>query len=207
MTDTVILSKTALKEQADIILADNPGMSRDDAYGRALVRIIMGAKVDVSEIEQHDFDDAEWYRRVKNAEQEIQADRPEMSRARAHAIAAMIVSDGFYSKWRNADEIAARAEWASRIVAPEEPITPSIVYLIQGVSGGPIKIGLTTDLDARLKALTYHEPLRVLATVPGVRADEMALHKRFAHCRVHGEWFEPTDDLMEFIENARSDRS
>lgn len=40
MTDTVTLSKTALKEQADLILADNPEMSVDEAYGKALARIV-----------------------------------------------------------------------------------------------------------------------------------------------------------------------
>lgn len=40
MTDIVILSKTALKEAADLIQADNPGLSVDEAYGRALDHMI-----------------------------------------------------------------------------------------------------------------------------------------------------------------------
>lgn len=51
MTDIVTLSKAALKEQADLILVDNPGMSIDEAYGKALAHAI------AIQCEQHAFDD------------------------------------------------------------------------------------------------------------------------------------------------------
>lgn len=51
MTDTVTLSKAALKEQADLMLADNPGMGVDEAYGRALAHMV------ATQCEQHAFED------------------------------------------------------------------------------------------------------------------------------------------------------
>lgn len=51
MSDIIILSKTILKEQATVILGDNPGMSRDEAYGKALEHTI------AVQCEQYAFDD------------------------------------------------------------------------------------------------------------------------------------------------------
>ena len=76
---------------------------------------------------------------------------------------------------------------------------PTCVYFIQAISGGPIKIGVTTNIVRRVKALQTHEPLRVLATVQGEEALERDLHKRFASYRKEGEWFEPAEELLEYI--------
>jgi hypothetical protein len=71
------------------------------------------------------------------------------------------------------------------------------VYFI-GEDTGPIKIGFTRKLRTRLFELRVasHLDLRVLASIPGSLADEKAMHKRFAHAHLRGEWFNRTDDLM-----------
>lgn len=89
----------------------------------------------------------------------------------------------------------------------------SIVYAIQA-GGGPVKIGTTLCIEARLKALqgANHEPLRVVRTVPGTRVLERELHARFRADRIHlqgckkpeltlckcPEWFYPTEGVLRF---------
>lgn len=79
------------------------------------------------------------------------------------------------------------------------------VYFIQADNGGLIKIGVAKDVTARLYQIQLMCPVRlvVLATVPGGGAAlEAELHQRFADARRHGEWFEPTQDLLAFIAEA-----
>jgi Meiotically up-regulated gene 113 len=66
----------------------------------------------------------------------------------------------------------------------------SWVYFIGGTSG-PVKIGTTVNLPARLKKLQTGSAnrLRVLACVPGGLALEAEYHRRFAALQVNGEWF------------------
>jgi hypothetical protein len=76
----------------------------------------------------------------------------------------------------------------------------SMIYFIG--RPGLVKIGRSVDPWARLGKLQTGaaEPLRMLLTMPGGAAQENALHRRFAHLRVHGEWFRLTADLADFIE-------
>ncbi len=77
-----------------------------------------------------------------------------------------------------------------------------MIYFVQSEEGGPIKIGTTECLAQRLPCLRTDcgkPDLRVLAVINGGRAEEQGLHKRFSRLRLDGEWFEPANDLMEFI--------
>jgi hypothetical protein len=77
-----------------------------------------------------------------------------------------------------------------------------VIYFVQPVDGGPIKIGCSENVDARVQQLQslYKRPLSILKTLPGGRKEEMSIHKRFAHLRLgHTEQFRPASDLMEFI--------
>lgn len=81
------------------------------------------------------------------------------------------------------------------------PAKPSErVYLI-GTDDGPVKIGLTTNPGQRLESLQtgYPAKLKLLAIVPGGRSLERAYHRYFDEQRIHGEWFEPTDDMRREI--------
>lgn len=67
------------------------------------------------------------------------------------------------------------------------------LYFIQGVSGGPVKIGLAQDVNLRLHTIQHYSPviLKVLYSVPGVSHEaERFMHTRLAEHRLHGEWFE-----------------
>lgn len=93
---------------------------------------------------------------------------------------------------------AGRAR-ARRIKKPGRA-SDGFIYFIGGHSG-PVKIGFTTDLPARLRRLQMNSPrpLRVLAFRPGEPRDELALHRQFAADRLHGEWFKRTPAVLETL--------
>jgi hypothetical protein len=79
---------------------------------------------------------------------------------------------------------------------------PRTVYFIQPVGGGLIKIGIASNVASRLSGLQTGSPveLHVIAVIRGVeQSTEAELHLRFAAARRHGEWFEPTPELLAYI--------
>lgn len=76
-----------------------------------------------------------------------------------------------------------------------------MIYFIQVGDDGPVKIGLADDPYRRLVALQCASPfeLRLLGGFEGGRGEELKLHKMFAHARIRGEWFEPTEELLAFV--------
>jgi uncharacterized protein YozE (UPF0346 family) len=82
------------------------------------------------------------------------------------------------------------------------PDQDGIVYFVQSRKTYEIKIGFTTrQVDTRRRGLQTANPgkLEVIATLPGSREYENALHVRFAQHKLEGEWFEPHPDLLAFI--------
>lgn len=81
----------------------------------------------------------------------------------------------------------------------EEPYT----YFLQAGPGGPIKIGSTRNLPVRLRSLSMMSPVP-LKLLGIARGDiENLCHARLAVFRVHGEWFAPSPEVLDFIrENA-----
>lgn len=81
------------------------------------------------------------------------------------------------------------------------------VYFAQpkGMPVDPIKIGFTGGLDRRIVELErqYGCEMNLLASCNGGRRLERALHEVFSPYRVHGEWFEPVDDLFRLIDDIR----
>ncbi len=78
---------------------------------------------------------------------------------------------------------------------------PKQIYFIQGQETKRIKIGISVDPKARLSGLSASEPLTLLKAIPGNAKEEKELHKRFEPFRIHGEWFEPDEELIRFIES------
>ncbi len=75
----------------------------------------------------------------------------------------------------------------------------SMIYFISG--GGLIKIGVTTNLPNRVVELQIGSPvlLTVLATIPGDAATEHKLHTKFSKHRNHGEWFNASPEIYQYI--------
>jgi hypothetical protein len=93
--------------------------------------------------------------------------------------------------------------WAESLLLHE---SAGLVYFVQPVGGGLIKIGWTSGyVGDRLGALQTGSPvpLEVAYSMRAPREAERQLHYRFDHVRSHGEWFKPTKDLTTFIEGLR----
>lgn len=77
----------------------------------------------------------------------------------------------------------------------------SQVYFISTENGDAVKIGLSQNVDKRLKALQTgnHEKLKILFSIPGNSAVESNLHELFDDYRINGEWFKIRGILEDFI--------
>ena len=81
------------------------------------------------------------------------------------------------------------------------------VYFIQGEITGRIKIGFSNQINKRIQSLQNSEPLRLIHVIPNALSNtESSLHKRFSHLRVIGEWFEGTEELIQYINSLKSDK-
>ena len=77
-----------------------------------------------------------------------------------------------------------------------------MIYFIQPVDGGPIKIGYAKDVPARVKTLERESQRQmvVLAAISGGKKEERELHRKFSHLRYEGtEQFRPAPDLTAVI--------
>lgn len=71
-------------------------------------------------------------------------------------------------------------------------IKQSFVYVIHAQGTPRVKLGVTTDVESRLRAIQTGCPYKcvVLAKWPGSPRLERKLHEYFKEHRKHGEWFE-----------------
>lgn len=75
------------------------------------------------------------------------------------------------------------------------------IYYIAGTDSSTprVKIGFTTGSPhARLRTLQTGSPceLTLIAVHDGTMEDEKRLHAEFSDSRLHGEWFEMTEELF-----------
>jgi hypothetical protein len=65
------------------------------------------------------------------------------------------------------------------------------VYIIRAGEDGPVKIGVATDTRDRLVTLQMgnHLDLKIIREIEGWEAAEAAIHARYSHLRLRGEWF------------------
>jgi hypothetical protein len=103
----------------------------------------------------------------------------------------------------NPPPVVERIPYGQRRLRYRDPKREAKVacYFIGGETG-PIKIGQSGNLAARLKTLQNHSPvpLSVLASTGGGMFAELAYHERFAAHRLHGEWFERHPDILAEID-------
>jgi len=85
--------------------------------------------------------------------------------------------------------------------SPPSSLSAGYIYLVQ--SGPHYKIGITTDVDRRVKQLGTMPPFG-LETVHTIYSEDMydlerTLHERFGDKREEGEWFLLDDKDVEYI--------
>jgi hypothetical protein len=75
-----------------------------------------------------------------------------------------------------------------------------LIYFIQAKDGGPVKIGIAVDPGQRMRHLQNANSLKLnyLWLLPGDERAERKLHHRFRRDHLRGEWFFPSDDLLEY---------
>ena len=86
-------------------------------------------------------------------------------------------------------------------------LTDRWVYFVQESGIGAIKIGTAKGVSARVRDMAVSTPhlLSVLAVIEGNRNAEQALHHRFRHARIRGEWFRPVPELLEYIASIKKE--
>lgn len=80
-------------------------------------------------------------------------------------------------------------------------VEQSLIYFLQPVGGGLIKIGCSKYPAERLVAYARLSPIKLelITSAPGIRMCEFVLHQRFDANRSHFEWFRPEPDLIDFV--------
>jgi len=77
---------------------------------------------------------------------------------------------------------------------------PDLLYAIQAGEGGPIKIGVTTSMKARLKALQTGNAIALVVIgvieSPSAPQLERGIHRRLKSERWIGEWFKPSERTL-----------
>lgn len=76
-----------------------------------------------------------------------------------------------------------------------------MIYFVRSADGATIKIGRTKHIVIRMKelAISYGDGVQLLGTEDGGKIREEALHRRFSHFRVEGEWFRSDPELLGYI--------
>lgn len=85
---------------------------------------------------------------------------------------------------------------------PQPPAHAPVVYYL--LFSDRVKIGTTTNLKKRLKAIAHDQ---VLATEPGGYDVEGERHKQFAKLHFGNEWFLFAEPLVSHIEALRGEQS
>ncbi|MFL6210227.1 MAG: GIY-YIG nuclease family protein [Pyrinomonadaceae bacterium] len=76
-----------------------------------------------------------------------------------------------------------------------------MIYFVQSGINGPIKIGYAIEPWKRIKQLQTgnHEMLAFLKAIPGDKKRETEIHKLLSPHKKQGEWYHPTNEVLEFI--------
>lgn len=84
----------------------------------------------------------------------------------------------------------------------------TFIYFFKAVNLNRVKIGMSRNVHNRLGTMQSASPDQ-LELIKIIRTndqypDDMAVHALFPHLRVHGEWFELTEELQNFINELDS---
>ncbi len=91
---------------------------------------------------------------------------------------------------------------AKRVKTGPAKINGGVVYFLQSETG-LIKIGCSTNLDARIRHIRAMSPaqLELLGSMPGGHREERAAHAKLQSWRDHGEWFRSDAESLAIIKS------
>ena len=77
-----------------------------------------------------------------------------------------------------------------------------MIYFIQASKSKLIKIGCTSNVRQRVWDLrrSFPEDINILKIIKGSFKDETELHKKFKSLNEYNEWYNPGENLLDFIE-------
>lgn len=75
------------------------------------------------------------------------------------------------------------------------------VYFLQSARSQLLKIGYSSNVLARIRALQHSSPdmLLLVGVIPGTRATEKQIHVEMVRHRAHGEWFRITGNVHNYL--------
>lgn len=75
------------------------------------------------------------------------------------------------------------------------------VYFVRAGEAGPVKIGASSNVSARLRTLQISNfvELKVLRVLPGTKSTESWLHYHYKDRRIKGEWYEFSECMLTLI--------
>ena len=130
---------------------------------------------------------------------------------KAHEICVRINRMDIYEDLREKANVALGKRVShnrTKVPAIPRPAAEMVhIYFIQAASGdGAIKIVSAVDPRQRLRTFQFSSPVvlairTVLKNVP--RSREFELHAQFKSLRLHGEWFRPEQELLDFIASLK----
>lgn len=117
--------------------------------------------------------------------------------------ATIEAQQGLTGKCGPSDAFEAKREFSAAPAPRREYRDHGWVYFID--DGEAIKIGFSVSPQHRLIALQTGHPraLKVIGRVSVKVIGENAIHRKFRHLRVRGEWFRPDPELLAFIEEVQ----
>ncbi len=138
----------------------------------------------------------------KSAEARVKARLPE-DQARQHWMNTRLTIPQALAKMPGWVRQSAYNTFGKRGLAPGRPKKgdDGKIYFIRANGKGAVKIGYAVSVLKRVRALqiSHRHRLAVVGVMKGTQKDEKDLHKRFAHLRLGGEWFDCKADLLEFL--------
>lgn len=127
----------------------------------------------------------------------------------SHYFDCPIGTPEFEAEWQGCFDGTTQAAKRDRKTKPDCPgAGKALVYFI-GAATGPVKIGHSRNIAARIETIQWGSPERVslLATAPGGQAAEAQYHKRFYRDRLNREWFRRSPEIEAEIEILRAQMS
>lgn len=80
-------------------------------------------------------------------------------------------------------------------------VEPELVYFVQELPFGPVKIGKTVNLKSRLSQLQNGNPRELVLAghLIGREGLEKEIHKEFKDLQIEREWYRPEPGLIRFV--------